>query len=163
MSSIIGGIYRRPTQHNVEAGSVSVLPSIQEPVLPNEVRQLSSRRHAQLKKNVGEMCADRSRRDLERSADLLVRFSPRYHASDLDLAARQAGSSARDRLRRWSYAALTHFLAGAAKLFSRSESRQYVVSLTQLASPLFVLAHFPQGARDPPPYPSRFPWNPDRP
>src|SRR2546423_1817004 len=121
------------------SGPVSGLPSIQETVLPNEVRQLSSRRHAQLQKNVGEMRADRSRRDLERSADLLVGFSPRYHASDLDLAARQAGSSAGDRLGRWPHAALTHFLAGAAELFSRSEPRQYVASLPQLAAPLLVL------------------------
>src|SRR6202162_2149270 len=121
---------------------------IEQSVLANEVCELATRADAQFGENVGEMCADRARGDLKRATDFLVGLSRRDHSRDLDLAPGQAGGSACDRFWRRPESELAHLFPCAFQLHCRSDAREDVVRLSQLAHPLFTVANFDERARE---------------
>src|SRR5450830_1043590 len=65
--------------------------SVEQPVLPDEVRQLAPRPDAQLEKNVREVGAHRACRDLKCAPDFLVGLPGCNHPRYFQLPAGQSG------------------------------------------------------------------------
>ena len=122
---------------------------VEQPILAYEIRQLPARPDTELEKNVGEMRADRARRDLERASDFLVGLPRSDHPRDFHLAAGQSTGAGCHRLGRWSYSELTHLLPRSIEIDGRAKAREHVMRLAELAHACFAVAHFDERSGEP--------------
>src|SRR3954468_4900706 len=130
---------------------VSCSSTVEKAVLPHEIRQLAPRTDIELQKDVRQVSADGACRDLQRAADFLVGFPARHHARYLDLASSETSGARRYGLGWRTHSSFPHLLARARQLGARSQAREDIVSLPQLAHSLFSLAHLHQRTGDPSP------------